>query len=227
MKREKKEGDWGEKRRLVKLKSNSHALKTRSHDKSRLKPVETHLLFYFVSLKGMQGTTQNGDLEQPHKPTTPRGTARNDTSSNQIGELVDKQKLRGLMRNLYLNLSSALDNCFTGQFSRIIMYDDKQNKEREQYFQIKKFTCSLTFANFSPFSVGITVLPSSAYDSRKSVLLPHSIMGMGFDVLSCKKEEKLLIDNTKIQKNIHDKRQFFRLKLLPIYAIFLSQLVSQ
>lgn len=44
----------------------------------------------------------------------------------------------------------------------------------------------LTLANFSPFSSETTVFPSSTYDWRKSILLPHSIMGMGFCVLSCK-----------------------------------------
>lgn len=50
----------------------------------------------------------------------------------------------------------------------------------------------LTLANFSPFSCVMTVLPSSIYDWRKSVLLPQSMMGIGFDVLSCNKKQQQL-----------------------------------
>lgn len=47
-----------------------------------------------------------------------------------------------------------------------------------------------TFANLSPFSSVMTVFPSSIYDWRKSILLPQSMMGIGFDVLSCKEKQE-------------------------------------
>ena len=68
-------------------------------------------------------------------------------------------------------------------------------------FSVEHGQFIFTLASFWPHSAEMTVLRSAVYSGRKSVLLPQSIMGIDFELLSCLKLQRIhrsVLQNVKL-----------------------------